>query len=142
MAAALLSQALSGGSGGARRGARAEQRAPRGVPQDMDHIELVPEDASGAVAKAFRSIRTHLGLGVVPDDFRALARWPKYLELAWREARERDEEPRAKSALRDLAAEADEAQRPLTGADHVRDDALEAPVAVAVGALDEAVACR
>ncbi len=126
MAAALLSQALSGGSGGARRGARAEQRAPRGVPQDMDHIELVPEDASGAVAKAFRSIRTHLGLGVVPDDFRALARWPKYLELAWRDARARDEEPRAKAALRDLAAQADEAARQLPVRVHVGEEALEA----------------
>src|SRR3954452_15995733 len=92
MAVAVLSQALEGGVGGRRRGARAEQRVPRGVPQDMDHIELVPDDGNGAAAKTFRSIRAHLGLGLVPDDFRALGRWPKYLEIAWADARKRDGE--------------------------------------------------
>jgi hypothetical protein len=77
MAAAVLSQAVSGGVGGLRRGARAEQRVPRGVPQDMDHIELVPEDSAGSLGKSFRSIRAHLGLGVIPDDFRAVGRGPQ-----------------------------------------------------------------
>jgi hypothetical protein len=113
MAAAVLSQALKNGVGGVKRGARAEQRVPRGVPQDMDHIELVPEDANGTLGKSFRSIRAHLGLGIVPDDFRALGRWPKYLELAWRDARERDDEPRARSALKELLQQADEAAQQL-----------------------------
>src|SRR5206468_12567625 len=39
---AILSQELEGGVGGAKKGARAEQRIPRGVPPHMDHIELVP----------------------------------------------------------------------------------------------------
>src|SRR2546425_9769018 len=47
IAVAVLSEALKEGVGGLKRGARAEQRVPRGVPQDMDHIELVPEDANG-----------------------------------------------------------------------------------------------
>src|SRR3954452_2552037 len=92
MAVSVLSGAMDGGVGGVARGARAEQRVPRGVPQDMDHIELVPDDGNGAAAKTFRSIRAHLGLGLVPDDFRALGRWPKYLEIAWADARKRDGE--------------------------------------------------
>src|SRR2546422_2339874 len=38
MATAVLSLGLKDGVGGVKRGARAEQRVPRGVPQDMDHI--------------------------------------------------------------------------------------------------------
>src|SRR5437868_1357147 len=91
----------------------ARSRRPRGVPQDMDHIELVPEDANGMLGKSFRSIRAHLGLGIVPDDFRALGRWPKYLELAWADARKRDEEPRARSALKELMQQADDAASQL-----------------------------
>ena len=126
MAVAVLSQALQGGSGGTRKGARAEQRVPRGVPQDMDHIELVPEDANGGLSKSFRSIRAHLGLGIVPDDFRAFGRWPRYLELAWADARKRDQDPRAQSALSELSAQADEAARQLPVGVHVTDEALRA----------------
>ncbi len=113
MAVATLSQALRGGVGGVQGGARAEQRVPRGVPQDMDPIELVSEEANGNLGKTFRSIRAHLGLGMVPDDFRALGRWPKYLELAWADARKRDNDPRAQAALKQLAEHADEAARQL-----------------------------
>ena len=126
MAAAALLQALNGGVGGAKRGARAEQRVPRGVPQDMDHIELVPEEANGNLAKSFRSIRAHLGLGIVPDDFRAFGRWPKYLELAWADARKRDADPRAVEALKELATQADEAARQLPVRMAVSDDTLRA----------------
>jgi hypothetical protein len=126
MAVAVLSQALQGGVGGARKGARAEQRLPRGVPQDMDHIELVPEDSNGALAKSFKSIRSHLGLGIVPDDFRACGRWPKYLELAWADARKRDENPRAQTALAELAALADEAAGQLPVRVEITDETLRA----------------
>jgi hypothetical protein len=126
MAAAVLSQAVSGGVGGLRRGARAEQRVPRGVPQDMDHIELVPEDSAGSLGKSFRSIRAHLGLGVIPDDFRAVGRWPKYLDIAWSDARKRDEEPRAKTALAELLSQADEMARQLPVRAQVTDEALTA----------------
>src|SRR2546422_11660242 len=77
----------------------------------MDPIELVPEDADGALGKVFRSIRTHLGLGIVPDDFRALGRWPKYLELAWTDARKRDGEAPARIALNEIGGVAGEAAR-------------------------------
>jgi hypothetical protein len=113
MMVATLAQALEGGVGGAKKGARAEQRLPRGVPQDMDSIELVPEDANGNLGKSFRSIRGHLGLGLVPDDFRALGRWPKYLELAWADARKRDADARASVALSELSSQADDAARQL-----------------------------
>src|SRR3954464_10890494 len=46
-AASLLGAALRGGCGGVSRGPRGEQRIPRGVPHDMDPIELVAEDPNG-----------------------------------------------------------------------------------------------
>src|SRR6266436_413075 len=122
MAACVLAEALQGGVGGVSRGPRGEQRVPRGVPQDMDPIELVPEDADGALAKVFRSIRAHLGLGLVPDDFRALGRWPKYLELAWSDARKRDEEGAA--SVKDLERLADETARQLPVRVEIREDTL------------------
>ena len=126
MAVSVLSQALQGGVGGARKGARAEQRVPRGVPPESDHIELVPEDSNGGLGKSFRSIRSHLGLGLVPDDFRAFGRWPKYLELAWADARKRDEDPRAQTALAELSSQADEAARQLPVRVEIPDEALRA----------------
>ncbi len=123
MATCVLAEALQGGVGGVSRGPRGDERVPRGVPHDMDPIELVPED-DGALAKVFRSIRTHLGLGIVPDDFRALARWPKYLELAWSDARKRDEE--SGGALKELGAQADDAARQLPIRVEVTDDSLRA----------------
>ena len=126
IAVAVLAQALRGGVGGVKAGARAEQRVPRGVPQDMDHIELVPEEANGNLGKSFRSIRAHLGLGIVPDDFRALGRWPRYLELAWADARKRDGDPRAQAALEQLGAFADEAARQLPARVEVTPGSLQA----------------
>src|SRR2546425_7615371 len=115
MAVTVLAEALSGGVGGVSRGPRGEQRVPRGVPHEMDPIELVPEDAGGALGKVFRSIRTHLGLGIVPDDFRALGRWPKYLELAWTDARKRDGEAPARIALNEIGGVGGEGARQLPG---------------------------
>ena len=126
MAVTLLGEALSGGVGGASRGARGEQRVPRGVPQDMDPIELVPEEANGALAKVFRSIRSHLGLGIVPDDFRALGRWAKYLDLAWTDARKRDGETVARAALKEMSAQAEDAARQLPVRVEVTEQALRA----------------
>jgi hypothetical protein len=126
LAAAVLSKALKDGAGGVKRGARAEQRVPRGVPQDMDHIELVAEDANGGLGKSFRSIRVHLGLNIVPDDFRALGRWPKYLELAWGDARNREEEPGARSALKELLQQADDAAAQLPARVQIGEAALQA----------------
>lgn len=103
MATVVLLGALeAAGIGGAKSSPRGQQRVPRGVPADMDHIELVPDDASGALGKTFRAIRAQLGLGLVPDDYRALGRWPKYLELAWGDARKRDSDPRAQEAVAEL----------------------------------------
>src|SRR5437868_1285139 len=126
MGVSVLAEALSGGVGGVARGPRGEQRVPRGVPHDMDPIELVPDDANGMLAKVFRSIRMHLGLGLVPDDFRALGRWPKYLELAWADARKRDDEPAARAALSDLVRSADDAAAQLPARVELTDSALRA----------------
>jgi hypothetical protein len=107
LAVAVLCEALNGGAGGGKETPRAMQRVPRGVPHEMDIVELVPEDADGGLAKVFKSIRVHLGLGLVADEFRALGRWPKYLQLAWDDARKRDDHPRARSAASDLWTHAD-----------------------------------
>ena len=125
LAAITLVGALEGGIGGAKGSSRAQQRVPRGVPQDMDHIELVPEDAGGALAKTFKSIRPQLGLGLVADDFRALGRWPKYLELAWADARKRDADPRAQEAMAELRAMAEQAAQQLPVRVVVTDEALQ-----------------
>ena len=125
-AVSVLSQALHGGVGGVKKGARAEQRVPRGVPQDMDHIELVPEESNGNLTKSFKSIRAHLGLGLVPDAFRALGRWPKYLELALADARKRDEDPRAALATAALTVQADEAAQQLPVRVEISDATLQA----------------
>jgi hypothetical protein len=115
-----------GVGGNPRASARAQQRVPRGVPQEMEHIELVPEDSSGALGKTFRSIRVHLELGIVPDDFRALGRWPKYLELAWGDVRKRDREPRAHEALADLLSLAEHAAAQLPARVQITAEALTA----------------
>jgi hypothetical protein len=115
-----------GVGGNPRASARAQQRVPRGVPQEMEHIELVPEDSGGGLGKTFRSIRAHLELGIVPDDFRALGRWPKYLELAWSDVRKRDREPRAHEALVDLLSLAEHAATQLPARVQITAESLTA----------------
>lgn len=137
LAGMMLREALRGGCGGASAGrasGRALQRVPRGIPQDMDAVELVPEDSSGALARVFRQIRLHSGLGLVPDDHRALGRWPRYLELAWADARARDAQPRAAAALAELRSAAEAAAAELPERVQVDDAQL-----AAAGADPEAV---
>jgi len=126
MAVSVLGEALAGGVGGVSRGARAEQRIPRGVPQDMSPIELVPEEQNGILGKVFRNVRAHLALGLIPDDFRALGRWPKYLDLAWSDARKRDDDDAARAAVKDLGTQAEDAARQLPVRVEVKDEALRA----------------
>src|SRR2546422_915870 len=61
LAIAVLCEAMQGVAGGGKETPRAMQRIPRGVPHEMDIVELVAEDANGALAKVFKSIRGHLG---------------------------------------------------------------------------------
>jgi hypothetical protein len=93
LAVAVLCEALAGTAGGGKETARALQRVPRGVPHEMDIVELVPEEANGTLARVFR----------------AFARWPKYLNIAWDDARKRDSVPRARAALADLWGQAEAA---------------------------------
>ena len=113
LAMAVLREALVGTAGGGKETPRATQRVPRGVPHEAGIVELVPEDADGSLQKLFKSIRAHLGLGVVADDFRAFGRWPKYLGVAWEDARKRDSETRARAALDDLWMQAESAAASL-----------------------------
>ena len=137
LVAAILCDAIGGTAGGGKETPRAMQRVPRGVPHEMGIVELVPEDANGSLARVFKSIRAHFGLGLVPDDFRAFGRWPKYLILAWDDARKCVGESRAKAALDDLWMQANsiaatlpvkvsiaEAQLSAAGASPVRVRAL------------------
>jgi len=110
---AVLREALAGTAGGGKETPRATQRVPRGVPHEMDIVELVPEDANGSLSRIFKSIRAHLGLGFVADEFRAFGRWPKYLGIAWDDARKRDGEPCARGALDDLWMQAEAAAASL-----------------------------
>src|SRR3954471_5662095 len=71
-------------------------------------------------------ISSHLGLELVPYDFRALGRWPKYLELAWGDSRKRDEEPAARAAVAELRRLAEESARQLPVRVEVTEAALRA----------------
>jgi hypothetical protein len=124
--AVTLWEALHEFAGGGRETPRATQRVPRGVPHEADIVELLPEDSNGSLGKVFKSIRAHLPFGMVPDDFRALGRWPKYLQLAWDDARKRDSDPRAKAALADLLATAEGMVPTIPAKVRVLDDQLEA----------------
>src|SRR3954465_5153704 len=56
---AVLWEALHDIAGGGRETPRATQRIPRGVPHEMDIVELVAEDSEGDLDKPFKSIRSH-----------------------------------------------------------------------------------
>lgn len=117
LVAASLTRALDGGGDAGRPSSRALMRLPRGLPEEMPPLELVPEDVDGELGNCLGEIRTHIALGYIPDDFRALARWPRYLELAWADARKRDADPRARDAVEQLCVQADSfaAQLPRLG---------------------------
>jgi Halocarboxylic acid dehydrogenase DehI len=113
LVAAVLREALAGTAGGGKETPRATQRVPRGVPHEMGIVELVAEDADGSLARLFKPIRAHLGLGLVADDFRAFGRWPKYLGVAWEDARKGDSNPRSRAVLDDLWMQAQAAAASL-----------------------------
>ena len=104
-----LLRCLDGGCGGRRGNGRALMKLPRGVPDGMPELEQVPENADGKLGRCFAEMREHGGAGRVPDEFRALGRWPRYLELAWADARGRDHDQRARVALDGLLEQADAA---------------------------------
>src|SRR5205823_3867265 len=82
------------------------------------------------LSRLFKSIRAHLGLGLVADDFRAFGRWPKYLGLAWEDARKHDSAPRTRSALDELWMQAQAAAASLPVKVSVGDGQLSAAGAV------------
>lgn len=61
----------------------------KGVPAFMPRVGRVElAQASGAVAKIFVELQRLLELPTVPDEYRTLAQWPEYLELAWQKLRQ------------------------------------------------------
>jgi hypothetical protein len=77
--------AFDGGSDG-RRGEvdpRVDLIEP-GVPAKMLALETVPDDhPDPRIQAVFKDIRSTLGLGWVPCEYRTLALWPNYLQTAW-----------------------------------------------------------
>src|SRR3954467_13834738 len=71
LASAVGWEALHDIAGGGGETPRATQRIPRGVPHEMDIVELVAEDSEGDLDRSFKSIRSHFSFGLVPDEFRA-----------------------------------------------------------------------
>lgn len=53
-------------------------------PTRVQEVRLVePEDAQPNAQTVYREIMKVSGLAFVPSDYRAMGRWPDYLELAW-----------------------------------------------------------
>jgi hypothetical protein len=122
--AALLSKALEESAGGGKATGRALMKVPAGTPEAMPEIELIPAEVEGALGRCFAEGREHARSGSVPDDFRALGRWPKYLMTAWADAKRRWADPRAAAALKELAAQVEEAVSSLPGSASISDEDL------------------
>lgn len=153
LATAFL-RALEGGCGGARANGRALMKLPRGVPDEMPELELVPEAVDGALGRCFAEMKARSALGDVPDEFRALGRWPRYLTLAWDDARKRDGDPRARAAIDQLLTQAEAAADQFphraavadgdlhaggTDPDHIRDLVRRSRASLASRVLDLAL---
>jgi hypothetical protein len=56
----------------------------RGIPPGMPKVKRI-DQPTGKIAEIFSRIEKTFDLPKVSDEFRALAQWPEYLELAWGE---------------------------------------------------------
>jgi hypothetical protein len=71
-------------TGAVGRSIRGHHLRRRIEPSGLASLPLVsPASASEDVWRAFDEVQTTLGVPFVPADFRALALWPDYLQLAW-----------------------------------------------------------
>jgi hypothetical protein len=94
-------------------GRRPEDSIPAGVPDGM----LAPGAAAGAGGEPGRTILSEitsfLGAAETPDDFLALAAFPGYLDLAWRELKPVIQKESFGAAVADLRKTAAEVARGL-----------------------------
>lgn len=81
-----------------------------GVAPGMPTIEMVHTDTKDErLQRIFDDIRAASPAGVVSSDYRALAKWPDYLEGAWSAVKPRMSTPAYRRATRQLRWMADEA---------------------------------
>jgi hypothetical protein len=64
--------------------ADAKRQIPTGVPDGVPPVEMVDPAAEGPTRALLSEIRDATNMLLVNSDYRALAQWPSYLELAWR----------------------------------------------------------
>ncbi len=124
--AAALLRVLEGGCVGSRGTSRSLMTLPRGIPEGVPELQLVPEDSDGKLGKIFAQMREHGSFARAADEFRALGHWPRYLELAWADARKRDQDPQAKAAVKQLIEQAAAAAEQLPHRSSVNDEELAA----------------
>ncbi len=83
VAATALREAWQGRPIGGR-GGPPPRTVPRGAPASMPRLSLVdPAAADLRIRRLFDDATGRLGHPVVPSVYRALARWPAYLESVW-----------------------------------------------------------
>lgn len=83
-ALACLERGPLGGAGAGAGVTEAPARLPRGVPAGMYPMDLLDERPDDARLQAlFDDMRASFGVEHVDDLYRTLARWPRYLEVAW-----------------------------------------------------------
>jgi hypothetical protein len=81
-----------------------------GIPHDMPAIELVNrETTNDRLRPVFDDIQASSPTGVVSSEYRALAKWPEFLEGAWNAVKPRMTTPEYRRATRQLRWMADEA---------------------------------
>ncbi len=72
-------------------------------PTRFQEVKLVEwEQAGAAVQGIYRQVMEHYGLPFVPTDFRALARWPDFLALAWEDWKSKVRLPAYADGVREL----------------------------------------
>lgn len=87
-----------------------KRRVASGVPEGMSAPSVVALDhVEPRVAAVFEDIRATLGVRSVDSEFRAIATWPEYFELAWRNFKAIQEHADYRRLRRDLIRMADEA---------------------------------
>lgn len=116
-----------GGVGGSRP--RRHVSAYRGP-----EIQMIGEaEASDEIRGLYGDIRQTLSLPLVTSDYQALAKWPAFLEPAWRDARDWREREEYRQLQQNLAIMGDEAGQRLTEAVRIGEDELLAAVGDPVG---------
>jgi hypothetical protein len=90
---------------------------------------IEPHHADATLTDLYADIRVTLGLPFVNTDYRALARWPSYLALAWKDLRPRVATPDYRAAVEAVHAEAVRLARALPNPSNLSPTTLRAAAA-------------